>query len=429
MSDDNQDPYKTVNNDGAYSGSEYNSTPTQYAGNQGYQPDARTQYAGNQDYQPDARTQVAGNNGYQNNDQTQVAGNYGYQPDGRTQVAGNHGAYDTDSLMDAEEPCPPIHGWLLFFLFVFVGLGSIVSMIMDLVDYDFSSPAFITAGIIISDLAYLATAAFTIVAFYKRHTDAVYLARIFVVACFVINLGALIISSDELSSNEVTTCIKSIIWCGIWFIFTFASQQIKERIPEDTRQFKIRDFVLGGLILFPILAIVLYGSIAMHQQQVNAQNDAEKLSTILKSISDKQNSDGRILITLPDGVTCDKKTDEDGMTLFNLSIQDEGTVGFLVSEHDNTVDKASVEEIYEGWKPDDATPSNSTMIVDKQYTKNGNTVWNKKLKIDVGDDEPVYWDFYVVTDGKSDKFFVLATYSLQENDPTWAKLYNGIKFL
>ncbi len=326
------------------------------------------------------------------------------------------------------EECEPIHGWLIFFLFVFVGLGSVVSLAMDLYDYDFSNPWIITAGVIISDLAYLATGVFTIVAFYKRQPDAVHLARIFIIACFIINLGALMLNNDGLSANEVTTAIKSIVWCGVWFIFTFASQQIQERIPHYWRRFKVRDFVLAALILLPLIGIVSYAQVIQHQQETNAVIDAKMLTATTEVMDENQRTDGRILITLPDGVDCESETHDDGITVFSVNNIEQGTYGNIVSEHDNSIDNASVEDIYQNWMPNDASSYTTNLIVDNQYKKDGKTIWSKKLKFET-DDNPVYWDFTVVADGKSDKFFVIATYSLLEDDPTWNKLLDSIVFL
>lgn len=378
----------------------------------------------NNSYQPDNATRIGPNYGYQPDNATRIGPNYGYQPDNATQYAHAYPQYGADSMNE----CEPVHGWLKFFLIFFVGIGSIATLVMDFIDYDFDNPAFINAGAMIADLAYLATAAFTIVAFYKRQSDAVYLARIFIISCFVLNLGALLINSEGLSSKEVTAALKSIIWCGVWFVFTFASNQVKERIPEHMRQFKVRDLLLGASILLPLMAIVTYSQIIERQQQANALSDFEMLAATLETMDDNQATDGRILITLPDGVTCEKEINDDGLTVFSLENVDEGTYGNIVSEHESDMDKYMAEDIFEGWMPEDATSGNTTVLVDEEYTKDGNTVWAKKLKIRL-DDVPVYWDFAVVADGRSDKFYVISTYSLMDDDPTWYKLFSGIKFL
>ena len=127
-------------------------------------------------------------------------------------------------------------------------------------------------------------------------------------------------------------------------------------------------------------------------------------------------------------MTCEKEINDDGLTVFSLENVDEGTYGNIVSEHESDMDKYMAEDIFEGWMPEDATSRNTTVLVDEEYTKDGNTVWAKKLKIRL-DDVPVYWDFAVVADGRSDKFYVISTYSLMDDDPTWYKLFSSIKFL
>jgi len=371
MVEDYQDSTKTTPTDEAYSGSEYDTNPTQYGV--------------------------------------------------------NTGEYDTNAtLYEEEESVEPIHGWLTFFLFVFVGLGSIISIIIDFTDYDFSIPAFITAGAIISDIAYLTTGAFTIVAFYKRHSDAVYLARIFITMGFIFNVSFLMLNENEIPQKELMSTVKSLFWCGIWFIYTFTSQQVKDRIPQETRRFKHRDWLLCGLMLIPMAAIVTYGQVILHQQEANAKQDAEMLALTTQTIGENQATDGRILITLPDGIECEKEITEDDILLFTLNNIANGTSANIISERDESINEM-FDEIFEAWKPEDALPSNTTIINDNEYKKDGNIGWTKKIKIDV--DVTVYWTFTIVCDGKSDKFFVYSTYSLEENDPVWDELIDNIAFL
>lgn len=149
-----------------------------------------------------------------------------------------------------------IHGWLLIFLIIFVGCGSIISLILTFALSDFNRD-FADISITYS-LVYAITGACTIVAFHKRDTDAVFLAKIFVILGLLSKLSNWF-ALDELialSRNTETSIIRSIIWSCIWLVFLCYSKQVKRLIPVGYRRTKPRDWII--IVAASLLFLILY---------------------------------------------------------------------------------------------------------------------------------------------------------------------------
>lgn len=150
-----------------------------------------------------------------------------------------------------------IHGWLKFFLIVFVGIGSIATLVLSFVQFNGGDDVWYSIADVAFGVIYLATGIFTLVAFYKRDTDAVFLAKTFVVLCFASNLLVLWASDDgALNSKEIAQMIRSLIWCVIWFVFLCKSKQVNRLFPTNYRATKTRDWVIVAIIvLFPFVCM------------------------------------------------------------------------------------------------------------------------------------------------------------------------------
>ncbi len=147
-----------------------------------------------------------------------------------------------------------IHGWLMFFLIFFVGIGSIGTLIRSFVTFDAAYDFWLSVSDVVFALGYLVTGVFTLIAFYKRDTDAVFLAKTYVILCFISNLFALFVSDG--SDKMVSSMIRSIIWCCIWFIFLCKSKQIQRRIPRNYRKTKMRDWIIIAAVSLSFLLFI-----------------------------------------------------------------------------------------------------------------------------------------------------------------------------
>ena len=159
----------------------------------------------------------------------------------------------TQTVYEEEEEteCGPLRGWLLLFLIVGVGLGSIVSFISTITEFESGPLAEFYLMDVMTSAVYLTIGIFTIIAFVKRWPDAVFLGKLFIVTNLVSNLGlALILPSSEVDAAMV---IKPVIWSVVWFSFLCSSSQVEERIPTEIRKIMVRDWVLLGITVVTFL--------------------------------------------------------------------------------------------------------------------------------------------------------------------------------
>lgn len=143
-----------------------------------------------------------------------------------------------------EAECGPLRGWLLLFLIMGVGIGSLVTVYEAFSNYH--DGPFFTLSLVneFYSLAYLALGAFTILAFVKRDSDAVLLAKSFIVINVLSNCTLLLLIGTLGVETVLPDAVKSLLWGGVWFAFMCNSSQVQERIPEETRKAKIRSWIL-----------------------------------------------------------------------------------------------------------------------------------------------------------------------------------------
>lgn len=318
---------------------------------------------------------------------------------------------DTSSFED-------IHGWLLFFLIVFVGIGSIWSIIelfsLNLGDENI----WVSIYTVVTVLCYVSTGILTLVAFKKRDSDAVLLAKTYIITRFILSILAL--ASDDLTSRETSQTISSLLWCVIWFIFLYCSKQVKRQIPY--RKSKTRDWLLiGAVILLPLafLGIGIAG-----ENKTHSETEAEAMSNL--SLSSNQFTDGRIVLTLPNGVDCEESMAEN-TKVFSVSDPETGAEVTIVSDYDNEITKKNFNQYWRGWKSDELNGLEYDIVKDDKQTNENITVFYKLVRIKV--DNPVDWEFALVFDQRTGKVCLVSGYSSAEGDSPVAYIINNLEFL
>lgn len=294
---------------------------------------------------------------------------------------------------DVEVPSDEdIHGWLKFFLIVFVGIGSVGSVILNFVTFDSGDNFWMSSSDVVFSLVYLVTGIFTIVAFHKRDTDAVFLAKTFVVLCFASNLlGLITMDGGDNSTKVVTSMIRSIIWCCIWFIFLCNSNQVERLIPVSYRKTKTRDWIIiASVILLPFICIGL--GIASEKQS-HTETETAAMSNL--ALSSNQFTDGRIVLTLPNGVDCEESMVEN-TKVFSVSDPETGAEVTIVSDYDNEITKKNFNQYWRGWKSDELNGLEYDVVKDDKRTNGNITVFYKLVRIKV--DNPVDWEFALAFD-------------------------------
>lgn len=325
---------------------------------------------------------------------------------------------------DVEVPSDEdIHGWLKFFLIVFVGIGSVGSVILNFVTFDSGDNFWMSSSDVVFSLVYLVTGIFTIVAFHKRDTDAVFLAKTFVVLCFASNLlGLITMDGGDNSTKVVTSMIRSIIWCCIWFIFLCNSNQVERLIPVSYRKTKTRDWIIiAAVILLPFICIGL--GIASEKQ---SRTETETAAISNLTLSSNQFTDGRIVLTLPNGVDCEESMAEN-TKVFSVSDPETGAEVTIVSDYDNEITKKNFNQYWRGWKSDELNGLKYDVVKDDKQTNENITVFYKLVRIKV--DNPVDWEFALVFDQKTGKVCLVSGYSSAEGDSPVAYIINNLEFL
>lgn len=163
-------------------------------------------------------------------------------------------AYDTVQQDDKK-----VSGWLAFFLWYGLGIGGLASIVYAIYtivsdgDYDILSAIIeLLPAILIFIIAI-----YGIWAFYHKKTNAVSIAKTYIVMSILSGVFAIIVSplvGDEWSLRQP---IRSFIWATIWLTFLAKSENVERLIPKATRTWKLFEklvlaIYVGILILFTI---------------------------------------------------------------------------------------------------------------------------------------------------------------------------------
>lgn len=320
-----------------------------------------------------------------------------------------------------------IQGWLSFFCFI-IALGGLISAIYPIVTFDLCdySGSYVLGMVdVIPGILLFVLAIMTIVALYRRDTDAIFLAKTYVIACFASNF--LVILSGDYEANGIgglPQIIRSLIWCGIWFIYLHKSNQVRKVIPSGYRKTKKRDwYLLGSFIFLPLLFLAC----GLHDVNIIAKKEsAEFLSQI--SLKLGEYTDGRVIFTKPTDFTCNDTIvdiEEEQLKLFSL--EDEiGTSVTLYSDYDNDQSNANVNYYWQNWEDEEAKSYPSSVTLAEKRTVNGLPYFYKVTKYDING-RIVYWRFVMIFDSSSAKVCVISSYDTG-NDSYLHEILKSIRF-
>lgn len=331
------------------------------------------------------------------------------------------GEFDAETDQPSKEG---IHGWLSFFLIFFVGIGSVLSLISTFIEFKSGEDFLYSSFDVLFSLVYLATGIFTIYAFHKRDTDAVFLAKTFVLCCFASNLISLSFNDiSELGGERgIARMVRSLVWCLIWFIFLFTSKQVKSLIPKAYRRTKTRDWVLIGILVLMPVALIGYAV----GSEINDRRELETAALANLSLEDNQYSDGKIVFSVPEGMECEE-TFESGLTVFSLSDPDTEAEVIVVSDYDDDVTQKNFNQYWDAWKLEDLDGLKYDVISDEKQSDDNITVFYKMIRISL--DDPIDWEFALIFDRKSGKVCVMSAYSYARISSPVVYLMENLRFL
>lgn len=161
---------------------------------------------------------------------------------------------------EAKKPAE-ISGFFAFYLFWAIPIGVVVSLISFFINFnasDYSGSSLLPWFDITFILFYAYFGAYTIYAFVKRKSDAVFIGKYQLILLFASNLLVLLLgATGDGFMNNVSRVVTSIIWSIVFFIFLCSSEDVKDRIPKETRKLSPLNKVLFILsIILPIFFFI-----------------------------------------------------------------------------------------------------------------------------------------------------------------------------
>lgn len=161
-----------------------------------------------------------------------------------------------DIISNEQKKDEKISGWLAFFLWVSVGLSTIVNIIITAINSD------VYAFLSISPLLLLQTvsAVLTIYCFYKRKGNAIACAYCYLLTILFFAIINLIgdAMGVSLSEKEIISTIRSLVWVIIWFVYLYVSKQVERIIPINTRYWGKLSIILISSIAFVFSIYIVF---------------------------------------------------------------------------------------------------------------------------------------------------------------------------
>ena len=318
-----------------------------------------------------------------------------------------------------------IHGWLFFFCLT-IFFGGLFSAIYPLVTFDINDygGSYVLGMVdVILGLMLLVLAIFTNAALCRRDTDAIFLAKTYIIACFVGNFIGFISGNYEPSGvGSISQIGRRLIWGVIWFLYLLNSSQVEEVIPSEYRKTKSRDwYILGGLILPPLFFL------ACGILDVNKISEREATKFIEQTALAKDEfTDGRIIFKKGEGFMCNDTIVEGSLRLFSLEDDTMGTTIILCSDYDSDQSNANLDSYWDNWEDEGAKSYPSSVVLDERRSINEHPYYYKVKEYDI-DGNTVYWRFVLLFDDSSGKVCLVSAYD-EGNAEYLQTLLKSIRF-
>lgn len=315
-----------------------------------------------------------------------------------------------------------IHGWLTFFLFS-IAVGGLFSALYPILTYnvtEYDGSHFLAICDVALGIMLFALACYVIYSFCKRKSNAVFLAKMYVVVTFTSNTLLLLGGGyEDTGLGSLPQIIRSLVWGIIWFLYLSFSEQVQDIIPKSYRKTFSRDYYfMVAFIIIPILCISIgIGDI------FSQRNEQEKEFISKTELNYNEYTDGRIIFTKPDGFTCEKQELEDPkITLFDL----ESEYGYIriVSDYDTDVSVKNFNSYWDGWEDDELKDIAYKEILNEKREINGNPYFIKSVLYET--ENPIKWDFAMLFNPQTGKMCVI--HSLQNETQCLEELMKTIRF-
>lgn len=302
-----------------------------------------------------------------------------------------------------------ISGWLSFFLFS-ITLGGLISAAVPIAQYQTAVAEYGSHYLAWCDLSLgvmlFALAIYTLVAFFKRKPNAVFLAKTYVCTAFLTNLIVLFSGDyDESGLGSLPRIIRSLIWGVIWFAYLCNSNKVEEVIPKEYRKRTAKDYyIIATLAIIPILFL------AVGIGDLTSSNEKAEQDFIQNtSLGYGEHTDGRMVFKCPEGFSCDRQeVGEPKIILFLLENETYGNIT-ICSDYDTDKSQRNFNSYWENWEDEDAKKLPSSVVENERRYVNGHPYFYKVMKYEA-DEADVYWRYVMLFDEASGKVCIMSAY-------------------
>ena len=299
-----------------------------------------------------------------------------------------------------------IHGWLSFFLFTVV-TGGLLSVVYPLFTFnlaEYDNNLFLALADPLFGLMLFLLACYTFHAFVNRKPNAVFRAKMYIIAVFASNLLALI-GGDYESTGFASgpRLVRSLIWSGIWFAFLLNSNNVEEVCPPEYRQKRNIDiYIAAAFIIYPLLIVAISLS-----SELSTKNNQE--ATLLQNVvlADNEYTDGKIVFARPSGFTCEQ-TEAEGVKFFNLECESIGSIT-LCSDYESNRSEQNVRSYWKNWEDDELKDIPSKVLNFETLEENGHPYYYAVKKYTI-DDRELFWRFIMIFDLETGKVCLISSY-------------------
>ena len=194
-----------------------------------------------------------------------------------------------------------IHGWLRFFEVITI-IGAVLSLGYTLFTFnfdDYGRSVFLALFDLLTLPLLLVVAILAVVAFERRNADAVFLAKLYIVAVFALNLFSLIIGDFEGDAEGLKWIVRSLIWGVVWFCYLTFSKQVKRVIPKEYRKVWKQD----GL-LFALLIVIPFVTYFQGMHELKCKYSIEYDGSF--DFDDDERVVGTVIFQVPEGFDCEQ---------------------------------------------------------------------------------------------------------------------------
>ena len=299
-----------------------------------------------------------------------------------------------------------IHGWLSFFLFTVVA-GGLLSVVYPLFTFnlaEYDNNIFLALADPLFGLMLFLLACYTFHAFVNRQPNAVFLAKMYIIAVFASNLLALIGGEYEPTGlGSAPRLVRSLILSGIWFAFLLNSNNVEEVCPKEYRQKKNLDiYIAAAFIVFPLLTVAISLT-----SELSTRSNQE--ATLLQNavLADNEYTDGKVIFARPSGFNC-QQTEAGGIKFFNLECESVGSIT-LCSDYEDNRSEQNVRTYWKNWEDEDLQKNPAEVLNFDALETNGHPYYYAVKKYTI-DDSELYWRFIMLFDYDTGKVCLISSY-------------------